>query len=375
MNPKSRTARFFDFIDSVDRHLYGRKMKNFIIGSLLVVLIAPLLDEFLEVPHDRLTFYATLTFLFYSLLLFLAWLSSFRDENGKWTWKKVIPRLITYFHILKNAAKNTRTNSRDEWMYKLAWLFMNGAICWKALQNLSVFVRKPVENFLGVRMVRLRNFESIARHWYLPVLFAGILLMAWLVKNNKQIWSRIRQDLLHFLGYKKTDDTAQYATDASFSDEMVISTQNEAQISKILSGNSSTRFGDFVQALRSWHPRNCQQEHEYQNSLLEHLNAELPDSLVEDEFPIPDPSRKTRKRGDIVIDKTILVEMKRETTAGEIQRAQGQIHQYTTLWNKRGPVVLLLCNQEYEKARDIFEPTMRDLQKLNRPALTIVQAH
>lgn len=374
MSTKSTTTKFFDAIDSIDRYLYGRKMKNFIIGALLVVIAAPLLDAFLEVPHDRLTFYATLTFFLYSLLLLLTWLSSFRDDSGKWTWKKVSARLVTYFHILKNTAKTTHTNSRDERLYKAGRILIIGSICWKALQNLSVFIRKPMEKVLDVKIIRLRNFESIALYWYLPTLAIGVVIMVWLVRNNKQILIRIKQDTLHVLGSRKHNN--QYiGAGPVLADEVVISCKSDDHINKVVAINNSTHFGHFMRALRTWTPINCRLEYEYQNSLLEHLAAELPNSLIDSEYPIPDPSGQTRKRADIVIDDNILIEMKRETNAGEIQRAQGQIHQYTTLWNRRGPVILLLCNHEYDQARAIFEPTMRDLHKLDRPALTVVQSN
>jgi len=64
--------------------------------------------------------------------------------------------------------------------------------------------------------------------------------------------------------------------------------------------------------------------------------------------------------------------MKRDSSAGAIQRAKGQILQYSDIWRNRGPVILLLCNYDYSHAKLSYTSTMVDLNKLERPVLTIV---
>jgi hypothetical protein len=98
----------------------------------------------------------------------------------------------------------------------------------------------------------------------------------------------------------------------------------------------------------------------------------LPDATVELEYPIGDSSIGNKGRADIVINHTILIEMKNDSSASAIQRAKGQIYQYSEIWNHKGPVVLILCDYDYEHARLSFTPTMNDLVKLNRPVMTIV---
>jgi len=84
---KDNRSKFFDTIDNIDRYLYGRKMKNFILGSIMVLVIAPLLDEILEIPYDRLTYLTTFIFFLYTVIIILAWVSAWRDDEGKWTWQ------------------------------------------------------------------------------------------------------------------------------------------------------------------------------------------------------------------------------------------------------------------------------------------------
>jgi hypothetical protein len=102
MDQQATSSKFFDTIDNIDRYFYGRKMKNFILGSISVLLIAPLLDELLEVPHDRLTYLSTWIFLIYAIIIFLAWISAWRDDNGMWSWKRAKSRLGTYYASVRD---------------------------------------------------------------------------------------------------------------------------------------------------------------------------------------------------------------------------------------------------------------------------------
>lgn len=151
MDNEIQRSKFFDFIDNIDRYLYGRKMKNFILGSLCVLVIAPLLDEFLEIPDDRLTHLSTFFFFIYVLIIFLAWISAWRDDNGAWTLKRAKSRIMTYIEAIKDTATETKTNSKDETLYKLGWGLFFFSIGWKACQNLSIFIRKPYESITGLQ--------------------------------------------------------------------------------------------------------------------------------------------------------------------------------------------------------------------------------
>lgn len=93
---------------------------------------------------------------------------------------------------------------------------------------------------------------------------------------------------------------------------------------------------------------------------------------IELEKPIGSKEEFNRGRADIVIDDTILIELKCDSSAGAIQRAKGQIGQYAEIWKNKGPVILLLCNYNYEHAKASFTPVMTDLNKLDKNVLTIV---
>jgi hypothetical protein len=368
-----KRSKIFDSIDEIDRYFYGRKMKNFIQGSILVLVVAPLLDELLEVPYDRLTFLATLTFFLYTVVIVLAWLSAWRDDNGNWTWSCAKDRLLTYYETFRDTATTTKTNSRDENLYKLGWWLFFGAICWKGLQNISVFVRKPLEKLTHGYFTRARHFEKTTNHWYWVAMLAGVGIMYYLYRSNPQILQRIKNDLRQLFGRSQSNFSGDMMKIRVVDeDKLVVNSRREEHMQVLASNNTSNLFSDFVSAIKNWSPGKCNYEYEFQNKLYRHLKKSLPGADIELEYPIGDAAHGNKGRADIVINDTILVEMKRDSSAGAVQRAKGQILQYSDIWRNRGPVILLLCDHDYSHAKLSYTSTMVDLNKLERPVMTIV---
>lgn len=370
---KSNPSKFWDVIDNIDRYLYGRKMKNFLTGSVAVLIIAPLLDWILEVPYDRLTWLTTFTFLIYVLIIILAWINAWRDDKGNWTLQRAKSRLVTYYETFRDTASATRTNTKDENLYTIGfWAFLLG-IGWKSLQNLSVFVRKPVQKITGHTMTRFIHFEQFTHHWYWIPILLGIIILFYLWKSNPKILKRIKEDLIQLFGrsaHRGNSETIRIKTENS--DQLVVDTGRAEQMEIISANSNSNLFKDFVLALRAWQPGNCRNEYEYQDKLYRHLKKALPGHEIETEYPIGDKEHGNKGRADIVIDDIILIEMKKDTSTGAVQRAQGQIGQYSGIWANRGPVILLLCSYEYEYAKLKFSATMNDMIKLERSVLTVV---
>lgn len=375
---QTRTAltKLFDTVDNIDRKLYGRRMKFFIWGCLLVLILAPLFDELLGVRYDRLTFYSTLLFFIFLVVLVLAFVGSWRDDTGNWSLPRAKSRLQTYYETLKDTVETTRTTSQDENLFTLGQFLFFGGIAWKALQNISVFIRKPIEGLFSTRFSSLRKFEVFTNHYYWIPIIIGLGVIFYLYKKNPQILERIKNELRQLFGWG-SDEQTKYSNEIvrveiKPTNELVINAKTEQQINSIKSASNSTLFNDFATALQNWNPRGAYYEYEYQDRLYRHLRKNMPDATVELEYPIGDSSLGNKGRADIVVNDTILIEMKRDSSAGAVQRAKGQIHQYSEIWNNRGPVVLLLCDYDYEHARLSFNPTMVDLAKLNRPVMTIV---
>jgi len=370
---KDNRSKFFDTIDNIDRYLYGRKMKNFILGSIMVLVIAPLLDEILEIPYDRLTYLTTFIFFLYTVIIILAWVSAWRDDEGKWTWQCARDRIITYYKTFRDTAATTRTNSRDENLYKIGWWLFFGAIGWKGLQNISVFVRKPFEKLTHTYIMRLRHFEKTTNHWYWVAMLAGIGIMYYLYRSNPLILQRIKKDLRQFFGRNNTHFNGDLMRiNVIDEDKLVLNSGYEEHMQVLVSNNTSILFHNFANAIKNWNPGNCHYEYEFQNKLYRHLRKSLPDADIELEYPIGNAAQGNKGRADIVINDTILIEMKRDSSAGAVQRAKGQILQYSDIWKNRGPVILLLCNYDYSHAKLSYTSTMVDLNRLKRPVMTIV---
>lgn len=373
---KSTLTELFDAIDSIDRSIYGKRMKLFLWGCLLVLIIAPILDVLLGNQNDALTFYSTLIFFLFLFILLLALIGSWRDDTGNWSLPRAKSRFFTYYETLNDSFKNSQKLTQDQNLFNLGQFLILSGISWKALSNISLFIRRPLQEMLGTRFTSWRNFELITNHYYWVLPFIGISIILYLYRKDKQILNMIEIRLRHLFGWKNTGNTKYgretVKIDIRSINQYVINTNTEHQINIIKSTSNSTLFNEFVGALQNWNPKGAYYEYEYQDKLYRHLRKYLPDAIIELEYPIGETSLGNKGRADIVINDTILIEMKRDSSAGAIQRAKGQIQQYSEIWSSRGPIILLLCDYEYEHAKLAFSQTMADLATLNRNALTIV---
>jgi hypothetical protein len=376
METKTILTKFFDIVDQFDRNLYGKRMQYFMWGTISVLIISPFLDWILEVPHDRLTYLTTFIFLIFIITMILAWLGSWRDDEGNWTWKRAKSRLQTYYEMMKDASVETKTNSLDETLYIVGRTLFFSSLVWKAFQNLSVFVRKPLESLTGSYFSDMREFEKMTNKFYWIMLLAGVAIIYYLYRKNEQILSRVKNEIRQLFGGKSAVGEKYFneiaRIDVRSTTELVINSRYDEHVKLITTQNKSSLFNDFVNALQNWNPRNCYYEYEFQEKLIRYLRKVMPDATIETERPIGLVTDGNRGRADIVINDTILIEMKRDTSAGAVQRAKGQMMQYSDIWKDKGPVILLLCDYEYEHAKVSFASTMSDLIRLERSALTIV---
>lgn len=373
---KTAITKLFDYADNIDRKLYGRRMKFFLWGSILVLIVAPILDELFKVHGDRITYFSTLLFFVFLVALALAFIGSWRDDDGNWSLARAKSRILTYYETLSDTVSRTRTNSSDENIFRLGQFFFFGGIAWKALQNVSVFVRKPVEGLLNSKISSLRHFERFTNHYYWIPLMLGIGIIIYLYNKNPKILERVKIELRQLFGWSIGEQT-KYSKEVviikgSSKTELVLNAKTEQHINFLIANSKSNLLSDFATALQKWNPRGAHHEYEYQDRLYRHLRKYLPEATLELEYPIGDGITTKKGRADIVVNDTILIEMKRDSSAGAVQRARGQISQYSEIWKGKGPVILLLCDFDYELAKLSFASTMTDLNKLERPVMTIV---
>lgn len=95
---------------------------------------------------------------------------------------------------------------------------------------------------------------------------------------------------------------------------------------------------DVLALVEKWRPRNCKTEKDYERSLFNHLQKNLEKSDVIKQYAVG------RIRGDIVIDKKILIEIKKDLDSmSQYQRLKGQIDDYGRQWD--GRVVIIFCGE------------------------------
>lgn len=371
---KSKWTVFFDSIDSLDRKMYGSQGKIFVLGAIFVLLIAPLLDKILGVTSDRITFISTVIFIFYTIVLILVFVSAWRDDDGNWTWERAKSRIGTYYATAKDLAFEAREKTTEDNLFSAGYYMIIVGLVWRAFENASVLIRKGLEKLFHTRFYKVRHWEQFTNTWSLVLILCGIVIIGYLVYKNPTIKEKIRAILKSIFPtsngaqHKLSEALPQLRSDA----QLVFNSRIDEHIQAVSSFNNSPLFQSFVSALQEWRPHEAQYEYQFQDRLYRHLRRRMPGVKIQLEYPIGEKSQWNNGRADVVIDDFILIEMKRSERADSIQRAKGQIQQYSEIWRERGPVVLLLCDFNYEKAHATFTPTMSLLAARSYPVMAIV---
>ena len=86
-------------------------------------------------------------------------------------------------------------------------------------------------------------------------------------------------------------------------------------------------LGNVCKLIEEWRPRKCTTEKDYERSLVRYLQAKLEGKDVVPQYA------SGRVRGDIVVDKQILIEIKAKLdSTGKLQKVLGQIEVYGRAW-------------------------------------------
>ena len=370
---KTFTTKLFDSADNIDRMLYGIRMKLFIAGCFLVLFIAPLVDYFIG-EDGWITFLMTLIFLLFILVLVFSFIGSWRDDNGNVTWERTKARLRTYYAILNDTLSSTKASSQIEILYRLGVFLFLGGVAWRAIQNVSLLIRKIADIFGGALQILIEFEKFTSQFFWIPITL-GVSILLYLYNSNTLILYRIKSEIRQFFGVAQNSNS-KYSTEivsinATMVTDLVINAKEERHLTEVMAMSNSMLFNDFAMALQNWNPRGATTEFHYQDRLLRHLKKILPEASIESEYPLQKFSGR-KGRADIVINDSILIELKKDSSAGGIQRAIGQVGEYSTIWQNKGPVILLLCDYDFEHAKAAYLPLMQDQMKLGRPVLTIV---
>lgn len=362
------TGKFIHWVldkcDVIDRWMYGWRMKAFVLLCVATVLIAPCIDYFLKT--DPVTLWLTRFFVLFLLVSFFSWISGWRDDEGNWTWGRAKSRLGVYWRSTRDFVVSFYRKSPDHKLFVVGALGVIGGICFKAIHNVSVFIRIPMEDWFGRHIHIMRKIEGFTNPGYY-IMLVGATILAYAYYKHPELfkWQTLRQ----LLGFKSKADAQKISTTHM---HPVVNLKGASPQAFITRAGSSSFFNDFVQALHEWKPKQFYYEYKYQDNLYEHLRKRFPEASIELEKPIGSRAQGTAGRADVVINDTILIEMKKGTGANVFNRAMGQVYKYSQAWGAKGPVVLLLCDTEYDKAHPVFAPFISDQQKLNKDMVAVV---
>jgi hypothetical protein len=98
-------------------------------------------------------------------------------------------------------------------------------------------------------------------------------------------------------------------------------------------------IGHVTELIKEWQPRKCRTEKDFERSLVRHLQPKLEGKDVIPQYG------SGRVRGDIVVNKEILIEIKTNlNTTAKLHTLLGQIETYEREWKKS--VIFVLCGQQ-----------------------------
>jgi hypothetical protein len=96
--------------------------------------------------------------------------------------------------------------------------------------------------------------------------------------------------------------------------------------------------GAVKELVQKWEPKDCHTEKDFERSLAHLLESRLKGKDIVKQFAVG------RVRGDIVIEKKILIEIKTNlSSTAKLQRLLGQIELYRHDWGRA--VILVLCGE------------------------------
>lgn len=370
---KSTITIIFDKLDWIDYTLYGKRLKVFLLSSIFVVLLAPLLDAWLDPYKDKITAVSTALYLILIIVFLVSWISAWRDDDGNWTRQRAWYRIKSYGRDSQEFYVKNKNKSSEELFYRIGLFLVLGSICLKAMQNASVLYRHTIGFFGDFRMKRLRNFESFSNHYFLYFLVAGFLVLIYLFYKNPIILNKLINEFKTIFGKTQAENQENgMGFNVGNSVELIVDSKDKIRMGDLGQKNNSEKFNTFLTSMEAWDPKGCTKEYEFQEKLKNHLRKHFPNSIIETEFPLKDEVRNIRRRADIVIDKTILLELKRNPSAGEMDRAKSQIDHYSELWKGKGPVILVTCHLDIEHVQKHFATRMSEMIKLDKNVMAIV---
>lgn len=278
----------------------------------------------------------------YIYLLARVW--GLRDEDGNWRWAYVLTRIKAWFGGLAEFSLPplaAMVRSVGAWLMSIGLFVL-------ALSPAVVALAAALSDVFGEG---IKPSQYVSWHRWLAwpaglIAFFGLLLyMRWWLRmrgSAGQLRAALRgNEGLYFDAWRDSVDS--YTEDPG--------------LRRVL------------HALRTWRPRRCQSEADYELSLVRHLVRMLPDVSIQTQRPVHYANLRVGKI-DVVIADWFALELKKRVKATEADRAVGQVWKYAETWG-RGPVGLLLCESTGDGIEQLMAERLAQLRSQGRQVLLI----
>ncbi len=335
---------FFDFFVLLDYYLQGKHRNLYIYGAIVVVLIAPILDYILLPQRMSITVIFTHAYLILLIFSILAWAGKFKNEKNQWSFKRAFHRFKLYFFTIKDTFQTLlQKDQHNQWFIFGTFLIFAGFI-FKALQNISELIRRPLETYTDRPLKGIVFFEQVTSIGFVLVIIGSIILITLNVLNKEYNLFRI------FVQKKHRPHVMQLKIDNKLT---IINSRDKLQISSLLASNPNPIFKATINALSLWHPSKMHLESEYEDDLLDFMTKKLRRNQlkVESQYIIKDEYEYGRV--DLVVQDSIFIEMKKKVNNKEIENATGQLLKYQRILERSDvPIVLLIVDDNYEHIKN-----------------------
>lgn len=316
----------------IEGHVFSPWRKGILLIAALTVYLASLVDTLAYAV-------ALVGFSVVTYLMIIVHIWAITDKNGNWSAGAVREWLG---ELLKSASGWARElNQTPGWYCAVlvgGWLFGVGLV-------------------VGVPLGALRMFleaASIETGGFIGLAFASpILLMAF--------GSLLCMVGVRFRPRRATLRQVAEATDLSSALARYPAAIDVWNLPPLALRTEEERWlGGWVDVLRTWVPRNCRNERDYEMSLTRHL--------LRNGYRVDGQRRIALDDGaagrlDLVVNGRLAVELKCEHSQSAYDRAVGQVWKYLCAW-KRGPVVLLFCETTSDFAGSGIARRITELRNL-----------
>lgn len=328
--------------DRVDRAFQGRRALILVIASAFVV-VSPWVAE--QLDWSQLPNVALACFALVCSVLMLARLHRLRDERGF-----RVALLGVEFGLLVETLANT-------------WDVVKA-------ENAGRKVRRLGATGTGVGVVLMAVAQSLA------VVLQESATLAMIA--NYTFWgSSVLWVVGWRLGSARLSHSSLAVTDANVDAvkasvlglPCLVDCRDQEGVAALAETCAHPLVRQLMLELGGWRPNKTQYERVYQQRLLNRLRTRMADADPQKEVWIGDGSNAGRV--DLLLAKSVIVEMKVSPSSTEVDRAVGQVRKYLTVWTK-GPVLLLLCNADRSSARRAIEPQLQQMRDQGLPVVGVL---